>query len=436
MYPTRRAIVLFGAGVPVGLAAVLSGAGLDFVPILWLLGALMALAADLLMAPQARQFDLALHEPALLYAGASDPLVLDIQLNGRDRPLDVEACLETDEHLEPLPRQTLRLDPGTPHRTLFPLTPLKRGAARVDTLSLRWSGPLGLMTRQIDHAVDLKIAISPNVRAVRQAALEFFARDARLGLKAQLERGSGSDFHSVRDYVTGMEHRFIDWKRSARFRRLQAREFRTERNHQIYLTLDTGHLMSEPLGGLSRLDHAVNAALMMGYVSLRSGDRVGVVGFDSRVRLFAPPLSGGNAFPRLQHTMAQLEPRPEETNFTLGLAELAGRLNQRSLIVLMSEFVDATTTELMLENVSRLVRRHLVLFVTFRDPALHALWNAEPGDMDTVARAVVADDFIRERQIVFERLRRMGVQILDTAAETLSTDLVNRYLSIQRRELI
>jgi uncharacterized protein (DUF58 family) len=147
-------------------------------------------------------------------------------------------------------------------------------------------------------------------------------------------------------------------------------------------------------------------------------------------------VGGTRSFPRLQQVMAELHSRPEETNFTLGLTELSGRLNRRSLIILMSEFVDTTTTELMLDNVSRLVRRHLVLFVTFRDPVLTGIWQAEPQRDDDVARAVIADDFIRERQLVFERLKRMGVLVLDAAPGTLSTGLVNRYLSIQRRELI
>jgi uncharacterized protein (DUF58 family) len=359
-----------------------------------------------------------------------------MRAEGLRKPLAVDVSLDTGALLEPVPNATVTLLPETTARHEAALTPKRRGTAAVSAMTLRWRGPMGLMFRQSTHPLDLAIAVTPNIRAVKQAAVEFFARDARMGLKAQTERGSGSEFHGVRDYVAGMEHRFIDWKRSARHRRLQAREFRTERNHQIFLTLDTGHLMGEPLGRISRLDHAINAGLIMSYVSLRSGDRVGVVGFDSRVRMFAAPVGGTRAFPRLQHLMAGLEARPEETNFTLGLADLSGRLNRRSLIVLMSEFVDTTTTELMLDNVSRLVRRHLVLFVTFRDPALTGARQAEPRRMDDVARAVVADDFIRERQLVFERLRRMGVLILDAAPETLSTDLVNRYLSIQRRELI
>ena len=102
----------------------------------------------------------------------------------------------------------------------------------------------------------------------------------------------------------------------------------------------------------------------------------------------------------------------------------------------MSEFVDVTTAELMLENVSRLVRRHLVVFVTFRDPALDDTAEQEPDDFSDVTRAVVAEDFIRERQVVLERLRRMGVLIVDSPADGLSTNVLNRYLSIQQRELI
>jgi uncharacterized protein (DUF58 family) len=435
MYPTRRAILLFAAGIPPSLLLIAANENLWPVPVLWLILAFFLLGIDLILAARPDQLALSLHEPPLLYIGDSDPLTLEIAAE-LDRPLDLDVSMEADPLLERLPDVTLTAAPDSIVRHDYLLTPLGRGTAMIRSMTLRWQGPMRLMYRQSLHPLDLKIAVTPNTRAVKQAAIEFFARDARLGLKTQIERGAGSEFHSVRDYVAGMEHRFIDWKRSARHRRLQAREFRTERNHQIFLTMDTGLLMAEKLGRISRLDHAINAALIMAYVSLRCGDRIGVVGFDSRVRLFAAPVGGTRSFPRLQQVMAELHSRPEETNFTLGLTELSGRLNRRSLIILMSEFVDTTTTELMLDNVSRLVRRHLVLFVTFRDPVLTGIWQAEPQRDDDVARAVIADDFIRERELVFERLKRMGVLVLDAAPGTLSTGLVNRYLSIQRRELI
>jgi uncharacterized protein (DUF58 family) len=154
------------------------------------------------------------------------------------------------------------------------------------------------------------------------------------------------------------------------------------------------------------------------------------------VRVFSEPAAGMGAFNRLQRLTADLEYGKAETNFTLGLANLATRLRRRSLIVLLTEFVDSITAELMLENVVRLSTKHLVVFVALRDPSLGAIESAPPGSLADLHRAVVAGDFARERETVLGRLRRMGVHCLDVPPERLSMSLLNRYLDIVRRELI
>ena len=120
----------------------------------------------------------------------------------------------------------------------------------------------------------------------------------------------------------------------------------------------------------------------------------------------------------------------------MGLTDLLGRLNRRSLVILQTEFVDTITAELMVENLQRMAARHLVVFVTLQDPALYSTVGAPPQTVGDVTRSVIADDFIRERQIVFERLRRLGVHCLDAPSETIDVNLVNLYLLIKRKELI
>jgi len=274
------------------------------------------------------------------------------------------------------------------------------------------------------------------VRAVRSTALAFDSRSAFVGLKVQSMHGEGSDFNALRDYVAGLDHRWIDWKHSARHRRLVCKEFQAEANHNVILAVDTGQLMSEPLDDIPRLDHAVNSGLVLAYMALRTGDRVGLFGFDAHVRLYTDPIADAQAFHRVQQASARLDYHREETNFTLGLADLSACLARRSLIILFTEFVDTVTAELLVENVERLVSRHLVLFVTFQDSALSALADARPRRFDDIARAVVADEFIRDRLVVFERLRRLGVLCLDAPTRPVGIDLVNRYLAVKRRELI
>ena len=218
--------------------------------------------------------------------------------------------------------------------------------------------------------------------------------------------------------------------------KLMCRNFRAERNHPIILAFDSGHLMGEPLAGLPRLDHAVNAGLLLAYFCLRTGDRVGLAGFDARLNRFLEPRGGVQAFPRLQNESAALDYSPVETNFTLGLLELVKKLRRRSLVVVFTDFVDTVTAELMLDGLDQLARRHVVLFVALRDPVLRQLERREPRQLVDLNRAVVAADLHRERELVFRRLVQSGILLLDVEPSGLSVDLVNRYFDIKRRELV
>ena len=233
-----------------------------------------------------------------------------------------------------------------------------------------------------------------------------------------------------------MDNRFIDWKRSARHKKLLAKEFRQERNHQVVFGFDTGRLMLEPVEGLTRLDHAVRAGLILSWVCLHSGDLVGGCGFDANFRSFIKPNRGMSHFTQFQRFTAGLEYQTEETNFTLGLAELNSRLRRRALVVIFTEFIDAVSAELMLESLGLMARRHLIVFVTLSDPYLARLQNAPPDDFKAAARAVLADSFLRDRAIVIERAARMGVHCLDVPVGELSASLLNRYLMIKQRGLL
>jgi uncharacterized protein (DUF58 family) len=266
--------------------------------------------------------------------------------------------------------------------------------------------------------------------------LQFMSREALFGSKVQEQRGEGTEFESLRDYVTGMDSRFIDWKHSARHRKLVSKEFRTERNHQIILAFDTGYLMVEPVDGLPRLDHAINAGLLLSWISLQGGDFVGLLAFDEVLRQYQQPRRGVSNFARLQRATAGLDYRHTETNFTLGLAELATRLRRRALVILFTDFVDTVTAELMIESMQRVANRHVVIFVTQRGSVLQRAVDAAPERFEDVAQAVIAHDFLRERSIVFERLERLGVHCLDVPSRGLSVALINRYLHVKQRGLI
>lgn len=434
--PTKRAILLAAATVPLSLVAVATSAGYWPLGVVSLAAVALAALADIALGMPIRTLDASVEPVAATYIGEAAVLNIALRTSWKLPPRTIEAALDHDILVK---SPTIARADFAPYQAVAfatPLTPLRRGRTAISALWLRWTGPLGLVRRQRRIALNINIAILPNIRSVRDAAIRLDMRNALFGSKAQNIAGDGSDFEALRDYQPGLDRRSIDWKHSARHRRLVCKEFKAERNHQIILAFDTGHLMREPLAGIPKLDHAINAGLLLSYASLKSGDRVGLVGFDSEIRQYAEPVGGMDQFRRLQRLVAELDYSTAETNFTLNLSELTGRLVRRSLIVLMTEFVDTVTAELMLENVSKLSKRHLILFVALQDPDLAATVGATPSDARSMATSVVAEELQRERMVVFERLRRLGVQCLEASHRGVSTELVSRYLEIKRLEMI
>lgn len=316
------------------------------------------------------------------------------------------------------------------------LVPVRRGTALLTRLWLRWDGPLGLGARQIACPLDQAIRIWPDVSPVRSHELQTFLRDAQSGLIARRIRGEGTQFEALSEYEAGMDRRRIDWKASARHTRLYARENESERNNQIVFAFDCGQAMCEALDGQPRIDRAVTAALACAYVALKGGDKCALFGFAQRPQVITPFISDARSFHRLQLAAASLDYASTEANFTLALATLTARLKRRSLIVLFSDFTDPAAAELMVESIGRLLGKHLVVFVTLADSELEDFITAVPSDLATLARSVTADSLAQQRALVLQRLKRMGVEVIEAPWERIGFALIDRYLAIRNAEAI
>lgn len=436
IYPARRAILLTAAGAPVAVAAGLAGGGLWMAGLAWLGVVGLLILVDGALGASARGFELDARGPGPLGAGGGGGAAhFRLAFPGL-APRRVELSAETDPRIKVQPqRLTARLT-GREAQVELAVTPVRRGAATLERLWVRWRGPLGLAWNQEVRLLDLAAPVVPDIQAVKAEALRLFARDALHGMKVQLDAGDGSEFHALRDFMPGMDHRAIDWKQSARHGRLVAKERRTERNHTIVLAIDSGRAMCEPLAGAPRVDAAITAALLLAYVGLKAGDRLSLFAFDARPRISTGAVSGVGAFGLLQQQAARIDYAAEETNYTLALSSLAVDLDRRSLVVVFTEFTDPTGATLMVESVGRLLKRHVVLFVVLRDAELEGLARAEPETPADVSRAVAAAALLRERELVLNRLRRMGVQVAEAPSDRIASAVVAAYLDIKRKELL
>ncbi len=423
-------------GAPVALLAAALSAPFWLVGPVWVATALLLAALDAALAGSRSALALDLPEPVRAFVARAGQATFRVRFAKGRAPRSAEASLGADPRLG-LTSHLRRLDLSeSGAEFVFPFIPERRGEAKLDTLWVRWRGPLGLVWKHKVFALDMPAPVGTDLQSVHEDAIRLFSRNAMFGAKTQIDIGEGSEFHALRDFQPGMDRRAVDWKQSARHATLLAKEFRTERNHHVIMALDCGRAMSEPVGGAPRVDRAINAALLLSYACLRSGDRAGLFSFDSSPRLNTGALGGPSAFRVLQQMAGRVDYSAEETNYTFGLTALASTLQRRSLIVIFTDFTDSTAAELMIESLGRLLVRHLVLFVVFHDEELEDLLAAEPLEPDDVARSVVAATLLRERETVVARLRHMGVHIVEAPAARIGPAILNAYLDLKRRDLL
>lgn len=416
--PTQRAVLLVALAAPLALVLGVLAPGGWLAGVAWVLAVCAATALDGLIAPRIGTPDLALAVPGSVEVGTTVALA-------PDRPRFDYAASATPP-LEPLTPSDKRAGDMT-------FTAARRGTATIERLWARVAGPLGLAWRQRSAPLDAQVIVTPDLAPVREQGMRQFLRSRQFGTRIRPDSGDGTEFQSLTDFQPGMERRTIDWKASARHFSLLAREYRTERDNSIVFAIDCGRAMSDPIDGLPRIDRAVSAALLAAFVALKSGDRVRLFGFSARPQADSGSVTGSAGFAALHRTAAQIDYGAQESNYTLSLVSLDQRLQRRSLVILFTEFTDPTAAELMIAAAARMLKRHRVLFVLFHDTELDRMLDARPQVADDIVRANVAHTLRRERRIVIERLKRMGIDVLEAAPDDLALALAERYVRERER---
>ncbi len=436
IYPARRAVLIAGGLAPLALLIGL------LLPAYWvaglaLLGFLIVLILlDAAFGASPRDVELVCSGPGSTGVGAEFELAVSVHFN-RSAPAACEVAIDRHYLLEAFAGVARKVPViGGTGEARIRLRALRRGNARLEWVWVRWQGLLGLVWKQRKMILGEEILIVPDIRALQERSAQLLHRDVMQGLAAQLQLGEGAEFEALAEFRQGMDRRSIDWKQSARHNQLLAKEYRTERNNNIIIALDSGRTMCEPLAGLPRIDRAISAALLTAFVALKDGDRVSLFGFDSHPRVSTMPVTGQRSFALLQRMAGSIDYSEQESNYTLALATLATGLHRRSLIVIFTDFADTISAELMLSAVSSLLSRHLVLFILFRDEELEGFTEAEPNAPEDVTKAVTAAALLRQRRLVIGRLRRLGVHVIEAAYEEAGPALVNAYVQLKRRNLL
>lgn len=424
---TRLALALLLATLLVVALGAAAGALLVLGILLFLVVAVLVLV-DSRRAPAADRVEVHRECDRLFSVGAKNKVTLAVRA-----PRDASLVLRDDAPPRMLASTQLHTIAGAGSAS-YTLTPRARGDGEFGMVHVRSRGPWGLGTRDFSAAEPQTVRVDADISAVR--VYEALARRGQLqelGVRTQRRRGDGTEFERVREAVPDDPLRFINWRATARTGRLMATELSPERDQPVIACIDHGRLMGVGAGPLTKLDHAINAALLLLHVALRTGDRAGLVAFADGVTTTVEPRRGSAQLRRLLDAVGPLQPGEIESAYTAALTEVRTRQRRRALIAIFTDIVDRDQAAALIQQCALLRRRHLPLVITVRDPAVEDIARRRPGDAAGVYARAIATGIAADRADALRLLRAGRVDVIDADARTLSPRLVNRYLELKRR---
>jgi len=319
-------------------------------------------------------------------------------------------------------------------RETVPVVPVRRGREQAGAFVVDTFGPLGLGRHRSTLPVPWDAAVYPPLVPVRlRAAVAQARRRREPGITPLRQLGEGRLFESLREWVPGDDLRHIDWKATARRRKVITRQYEAERRQHVLLVLDTGRLLTADIAGVSRLDYVVQAALELAYAAVQHDDNVGVMAFADGVQHFVAPQRGRMALKRVLDVLAVVEPTLVEPDYPGAFRYLAARNRKRALTVLFTDVIDRFASDALVANVASLRPRHLPLAVTLKNPELEHAAALRPAVAHDAFRKAAAEELLGAREQALGHMRRAGVLVLDVPPDRAAQAVVAKYLELKRR---
>jgi len=404
---------------------------------LWDIGVVLVWFWDLVSIPKPKQLEVRRIWTASVQLSVETSVRLEIQNSGAVSVFAEVLDDAPQSFRSDAPEMKISVPAGETGSAAYVVQPRERGDARIGDVFLRCQSPWHIAERWASAALSQTVRIYPNLDESKRDTI-YLIRSRQVALQARHKhlRGQGREFESLREYREGDEWRNVCWTAAARRGKLITKTHEFERSQTVWLVLDTGRLLRARVRGLTKLDYAVGAALSLAQVALHSGDRVALLAYGRRVQQRLPAGRGSAHVRSLIEGLAQVHCEEFEADHSRAAEALLSVQKRRSLVVWFTDIAETATTPDVIESVSRLARRHLVLLAVIGQPELRLLLQSRPETESEMYHYVAAQEIVHRRDILLRMLRQQGALTLEIEPEKLSAAVVNQYLLTKERGML
>jgi len=319
----------------------------------------------------------------------------------------------------------------------YTLRPLERGEYYFGNLNIYTNSPIGLVTRRFQFAKDAMVPNYPSFLQLRKYMLLAFSNKLfEYGLKKIRRIGHTMEFEQIKDYVNGDDIRNINWKATAKRNQLMVNQFQDERSQPIYSVIDKGRAMKMPFEGLSLLDYAINATLVISNVALKKQDKAGMFTFSRKVENKVVAERRPSQMNKILETLYNVTTDFSESDFSRLYIDVKRSLTQRGLLLLYTNFETLDALHRQLPYLQAIAKNHLLVVIFFENTELQKLTNIEANNTFDIFQKTIAEKFMYEKKLIVNELQKHGIQSILTAPEHLTINTINKYLEIKARGLI
>ena len=319
----------------------------------------------------------------------------------------------------------------------YNLRPVKRGSYEFGTINVYVSSSIGLIKRRFRFPEQKQVPVYPSYIQMRKYQLmAIHNRLSEAGVKKMRRIGHSMEFEQIKEYVWGDDYRTVNWKATARKGQLMVNHFTDEKSQQVYCIIDKGRTMKMPFEGLSLLDYAINASLVLTNVALLKQDKAGLITFSEQLGTVLMADKKATQMQAVLEVLYNQKTRYLESDYERLYAHIRTRITQRSLLVLFTNFESMTGLQRQLPYLRKIAQNHLLLVVFFENTELRDLTGSSTNNVESVYIKTVAEKFAFEKKLIVKELQKYGILSILTPPQNVTVNTLNKYLELKARQAI
>jgi uncharacterized protein (DUF58 family) len=323
---------------------------------------------------------------------------------------------------------------GEKYELTYLLKPTSRGEYVFNDINVYVHGPLKLVKRRYIFPAEKVVKVYPSYMQMRKFQLLAVAnRLQQAGVRKIRKLGHSMEFEQIKEYVRGDDYRTINWKATARKDALMVNNYTDERSQQIYCLVNKGRVMKMPFGGLTLLDYAINATLVLSNVAMVKQDKAGIITFEKNIDSFVIADKKPTQMNLVLETLYRQKTNYLESDFEKLFSVIRNRITNRSLLVLFTNFESLESLQREMTALKKIAHYHLLLVVFFENTELKSLVEKKADSLENIYIRTIAEKFAYEKRLMVKELHKNGIPSILTTPENLTVNTINKYLELKTR---